>query len=1213
MNRSFTKNFRRPFGSRLLALSGAVICAGFFFGPACAQDQSPYSRDQKAPQETVSDLARQNLDRVAASTDEIKLVLHKQPGLMVELKRWVAKDATDHGQLVGDDDLTDRAIYDRLETDTEFRSVATRLVQKYGYLLPEINPESPQAKEQELVIESRAKWLAQDEDQELQQARQASKAANVQQAKTCDPKEDEECGPQNRTYPGEGQQPEQEIGTPVLPERNPSPAYPNLPFPPTTNQSSIEQAQLVEPGIDGSPSNAGFFSLAASLGSMTPTLSPASQSGAGSSSTSPFGQNLGLNLQLPTDGAWFPGAPSGLGDFNLPSAGMDLANPAMGLSGELPLTGQTPGQVELGRNGYEREDSKLRDRDLRRRENEINASQAMLRQPVPYVDVPSLYDMYLQALPQPPTPERFGAEVFENGTRDLQRIPFDLPVGPDYVVGPGDSLAIDLWGSVSRTLSRTVDREGKLSLPEAGPLLVAGKSLADVQESVQKTLRSQFRDVSADISLSRLRTIRVYVVGDVTRPGAYDISSLSTPLNALFAAGGPTSRGSLRILEHNRGNQLVQNVDVYDLLLHGVRGDMQRLENGDTVLVPPIGREVTVEGMVRRPSIYELHDEKSLSDVVTLAGGLLPTATLRHIEVQRIVAHDKRTMLSLDISPDADPASAANQLSSFPVQDGDKIRVFPIAPYNQDTLYLEGHVLRPGRYSYQSGMRVTDLITSYKDLLPEPASQYAEIIRLNPPDYRPTVESFNLADALSHPASAPLLQPLDTVQIFGRYDFENRPTVSVWGDVRTPGTYRTSGQIHLSDAIHMASGLAPDAEQEDAQVFRYLPNGQMKILSVSLAGALAGDPRENITLDSRDRVLVHRNAADVEPAAVYAEGEVARPGRYPLTTNMTVADLIHVAGGPKPSADLKTADLTHYDWTGQSRMVGQHQQIELADALIGANDPSATLHNGDVLTIRKLPGWDDLGASITVRGEVVHAGSYGIRPGERLSSILNRAGGFMPDAYPYGAILIRTEVQQLEDRSQADLMQRVREQQATLKLATKSEQDPDAKQSDEMAYDQWQSTLDRLAENPPVGRVTIEISAKIKSWEGTSRDIAVRAGDRLIIPKKPSYVMVQGQVFNPTAVSFKPGRTAKWYLSQAGGPTNLANKKAIFVIRADGTVIGHGSSLFLGNNLGESLEPGDIVVVPEKVVGGSPVWRSLFQTAQVSTAIVTSIILAAKY
>ncbi len=197
----------------------------------------------------------------------------------------------------------------------------------------------------------------------------------------------------------------------------------------------------------------------------------------------------------------------------------------------------------------------------------------------------------------------------------------DLPAGPDYVVGPGDGLSIDLWGGVSQRLIRTVDRGGQITLPEAGPILVSGKTLAVGAAGCAEGLRNQYRDVSVGVSLSRLRTIRIYEVGDVTNPGAYDISSLSTPLNALFVAGGPSTRGSMRILKHYRGNQLVQTVDVYDLLLHGVKTGIERLENGDTVQVPPIGPQVTIEGMVRRPAIYELRDEQNLASVLELAGG----------------------------------------------------------------------------------------------------------------------------------------------------------------------------------------------------------------------------------------------------------------------------------------------------------------------------------------------------------------------------------------------------------------------------------------------------------------------------------------------------------------------------------------------------------------------------------------------------------------
>ena len=204
----------------------------------------------------------------------------------------------------------------------------------------------------------------------------------------------------------------------------------------------------------------------------------------------------------------------------------------------------------------------------------------------------------------------------------------------------------------------------------------------------------------------------------------------------------------------------------------------------------------------------------TLAQAIDLAGGILPTAALSHIEVQRLDAHEKRTMLSLDISGTGSPAEIEAKLAAFQVQDRDEIHIFPIATFNQDAVYLQGHVLRPGRYAYQPGMRLADVITSYNDLLPEPSMKYAEIIHLNPPDYHPRVESFDLAAALANPAASPQLKPLDTVRIFSRFDFEDAPTVSVSGAVRRPGTFQTSGEVHFRDAVELAGGVTPDAAMD---------------------------------------------------------------------------------------------------------------------------------------------------------------------------------------------------------------------------------------------------------------------------------------------------------------------------------------------------------------------------------------------------------------
>ncbi len=1142
-----------------------------FCAPAYAQQGADRTRGTREPGrnnygvEEAADFAQENLGRVAASARQIRTVLVKDEGLLVELKRWVAKEATDNGQVVEDSNLTDQAIFERLEQDVAFRSVATRLLQRYGYLMPTPNPDSDFAKEKELVLKERARRLVQIESQEdTDSLRPQKNDRDAERTTTCDPRRDEDCPQQS---PADRRQKTRAPAGMSSPETNPQTVPEQQP---SQSPSRILRAdglpQASDP-LDGASGAAASLNFELTSGSAKGDTNPL----AGSPS---LGQGA------------LDGLPTGR---NLPS---------------MPLERSGSTEVFTGKNGTESPSRASYPRGMTKEEDVTPVR--MVHRSNPYADIPSLYDMYVQASAHQRPNERFGLEVFRNTSNDPQAIPMDLPVGPDYVVGPGDGLAIDLWGGVSQRLTRIVDREGRVSLPEAGPLLVSGRNLGEVQQAVQQALRTQYRDISADVSLSRLRTVRVYVVGDVTDPGAYDISSLSTPLNALFAAGGVTPRGSLRALKHFRGKQLVETVDAYDLLLHGVRSDMRHLENGDTLLVPSVGPQVTVDGMVRRPAIYELHGETSLGDVLELAGGILPTATLRHVEVQRVETHEKRTMLTLDLSPAGDTEAVKKQLDSFRVSDGDEIHIFPIAPYNEDAIYVQGHVLRPGRYSYKEGMKLSDVVASYKDLLPEPAPHYAEIVRLNAPDFRPSVESFDLSAALSNPASAPKLQRLDTVRVFSRYDFEPAPAIWVGGEVRMPGKYRTSGQAHLKDAVYLAGGVTQDASLDSAQLFRTQPDGTMRILSVDLREALAGNPVDNILLQPRDRLLVHRNATRVDPPTVYIKGEVAKPGRYPLTTNMRVEELVRVAGGLKRSAYAESADLARFEseTKGTQKGAGERLEVDLAAAMSGDAKNDVPLRDGDILTIRQLPRWNDIGASVAVRGEVLHPGTYGIGPGERLSSILLRSGGFGSEAYPYGAVLVRREVRDLEMRSHLELVQRVKAEQTYLKSLP--EADTDQKNAKMTAIAQTQSTLDQLEATAPIGRVVIRIRPDVRSWRNTAADVPLRDGDVLVVPKTTNYVTVTGQVFNPTAVAYVPGRSANWYLSQAGGLTQLANKKAVFVVRGDGSVLGaknNSDSWWSGNPLNTTLKPGDSIVVPELApkIGGRN-WATIMQAAQIASS-----------
>jgi polysaccharide export outer membrane protein len=1156
----------RQAAALLLAVSLAAAAAQ-------SQQQSEQGVPQRSGSETPTrvsvrpaDIISDNLDHVAASPDQILEVLNKEAGLMVELKRLLAQDAGVSGQILEESDLTDVAVAERLHSDLRARVLATRLLQRYGYLVPRLNPDSDLEEEQKLVRQERAQILARAGERQDR----LSETSPTGQNAACDPHRTPECM----------------VPSTVPEDRESSPTGPAAPLRMPRSSASLQRAEDM-------PQNDMFRPDGTSVSPNQRSEFPASL---GSAETVLASVRAGTNPQLNV-------TPSMPGYGNRDSLSVPLTTQPDLESFLMSQPEQPSVDSRVPRTGGSFEPYPA----VRSRAPTGSVALEpvrMVRQPNPYADVPSLYDLYVQAASNVRPLERFGLDVFRKGEANPAYLPMDLPVGANYVVGPGDSLSIDLWGGVSQRLLRTVDREGRVALPEAGPILVSGRTLGEVQQDVQRVLRTQFRDVSADVSLQRLRTVRVYVVGDVSSPGAYDVSSLSTPLNALFAAGGVTQQGSLRQLQHYHGKQLIQEVDAYDLLLHGIREDLERLENGDSLLVPPLGPTVKVDGMVRRPALYELHSEKTLVDVLDLAGGILPAAALRHIEVQRLMAHEKRTMLSVEIGEASDPETIRTQLRGFGVQDGDEIHIFPIAPYNSASIYLEGHVLRPGRYSYKPEMKLTDVVTSYSDLLPEPSVRYAEIIRLHAPDYHPVVETFDLEAALGHPETAPKLEPLDTVRIFGRYDFEPAPEVLVTGEVRAPGRYRTSGQQHLRDAIYQAGGVAPDAWLDSAQLFRGQPDGTTRVFSINLRDALTGDPLNNVLVQPRDRILVHRQPEQVSPANVYVRGDVARPGRYPLVANMRVSDLVRSAGGLLRSANPDSGDLTHYAITNSSgeRVQAGHQDLSLAAALAGNEGHNLPLNDGDVLTVPQQAGWNDIGAVVTLRGEVRKPGVYGIRQGERLSSLLKRAGGLLPTAYPRAAVFERNEVRELQQQSRQELIQRL-EQESTVVKTSASTTGADEAALQQAAIQQRQRALDALRRAPVSGRLVIHLRTDHKSFESSSDDIELRAGDSLTIPKQPGAVIVVGQVYNANALTYTPGRNADWYLSRAGGATQLANKGAIFIVRADGSVTGgKQGGLWSGGVLSATMGPGDSIVVPEKPVLGSSTLKNVLSVAQIASS-----------
>ncbi|HJU12348.1 MAG TPA: SLBB domain-containing protein, partial [Candidatus Binataceae bacterium] len=498
---------------------------------------------------------------------------------------------------------------------------------------------------------------------------------------------------------------------------------------------------------------------------------------------------------------------------------------------------------------------------------------------------------------------------------------------------------------------------------------------------------------------------------------------------------------------------------------------------------------------------------------------------------------------------------------------------------------------------YRDGMKVTDLIHSYRDLLPEPYDQHAELIRLAGPDLKPEIIAFNLKDAMVGGDQDLALKPFDTVRIFGRFDFEDPPIITITGEVRDPGDHVTNGATHLRDAIMLAGNTTPDAELNDVQVFRKTRDGKIEVLNADLRRAIAGDTKDNILLEPQDRVFVHKDVSRIEPATVEIQGDVPRPGKYALGADMTATELVRLAGGLKRSAYTEVAELTRYSIEHGQTVEGEHIPVKIGDALSGEPDTDMRLHAGDVLTIGQITGWRDIGATVKVDGEVVHPGTYGIQPGEHLSDVIARAGGFRSDAYPYGAIFERAEIRELEEKNRAQLITQAKSEGNGLGGSLEDV----AGQSATVA--QWRDTVQKLETTPPVGRMVIHISSRSKAWVHTPADVQLRAGDSIYIPKRPNFVMVQGAVYNQTAITFRPGKSASWYLHQAGGATSVGDKKNIFIIRADGTVSGGTKTLFNGGAMDAAMLPGDMIMVPNKALGGGLRWRDTLQVAQLVSAV----------
>ena len=719
----------------------------------------------------------------------------------------------------------------------------------------------------------------------------------------------------------------------------------------------------------------------------------------------------------------------------------------------------------------------------------------------------------------------FGYELFEEGPSTFAPL-VGVPVPSDYVIGPGDEILIRAWGQIDVDVRATVDRNGRIYIPKVGSINVAATRYQDLDARVRTAVSRIFKNFDLVVTLGELRSVQIFVVGQVRKPGSYTVSSLSTLVNALFASGGPSAKGSMRRIQLKRADRVVTEFDIYDLLLKGDKSKDSQLLPGDVIFVPPIGPLAAINGSVNNSAIFELKGQQTLDDLIAMAGGLTTTAFGQSVLLERIENRTVRTVDEFTL----DKIGLAKS-----VKDGDVVRVKPLSPRFDNAITLQGSVALPARYPWHPGMRVSDLLHDNNDLITyafydrqnkgsltakvkerEVNWDFAVIQRLDKTTLTSRLQPFNLGVAiLGNQQENLLLQPGDIVTIYAASEV----------------LPKTDADVVLQGTL-LGAPARRFAWREGMKVSNVIPDAKWLIDYYDYWGNLKGDGlRSDINWEFAN--IVRLNSADLSKTTV------------PF-------DLGKAVLSKDPAQDL-------------------------------------ALQPGDEITIftrnEMAVPQDKQAKYVRVDGEFPNAGIYRVLPNETLRQFVMRIGGVTGNAYIYGAEFTRESTRAQQQKRLDESLDKLEAEAA--RAASERSQGAVSKDEADTLGQQVQAQkalIVKLRQIKATGRIVLELPRNGASLKNIP-DLALEDGDHLLIPPKPSTVGVFGAVYNQNDFIYRSGKRVGDYLGQAGGPTKDADQGSVYLVKADGSVVSRQQRGWFFNGFdSQHVVPGDAIVVPEDLI-----------------------------
>jgi protein involved in polysaccharide export with SLBB domain len=760
----------------------------------------------------------------------------------------------------------------------------------------------------------------------------------------------------------------------------------------------------------------------------------------------------------------------------------------------------------------------------------------------------------------------FGADLFQVVPSTFAPID-NAPVPSDYVIGPDDLVRMRIWGQVNFNANLRVDRSGDIYVPQVGAVHVAGLRFGDLEQTLRVAIARIYRNFDVSVQLGAIRSIQVYITGEGRRPGVYTVSSLSTLVDALFASGGPSVQGSMRNIELRRGEAVVTTFDLYRFLITGDKGKDAKLLPGDVIHIPPVGPQVAVLGSVRRPAIYELLPGETINDALKDAGNITSLASDARASLERSMDRASREAMEVKL----DSAGLATAM-----RDGDILHVISLVSRFQKTVTLRGNTANPGRFSWHAGMRLSELIPDKESLITRDYWWKRAGLGLPAPEFQPL------------PALSALRQPQGPVDL--RLQQSLGPRQGQPGDpaqnaaIGLPPGQDTSNYSFFWDNPVNGTGpqdsnqTGPNGSQASPQGSAATPAGQAPQGPRGSQSALAEPDDESQGHDQVNPTAQRRTVVKLSvPEIDWSYAVIERMDPDNLKTTLVPFDL--------------------------GKLVLQHDTSQ--DLELRAGDMVTVFSQADI----HVPISEQT-TLVRLEGEFGHAGTYSAAPGETLRTLVERAGGLTANAYLYGSVFTRESTRVIQQRRMDETIHTMilQMQRGNLSLAASPVATPADLAGISAAQASGRELIAQLQQVRATGRIVFSFKPDSEGADAIP-NVPLENGDVFLVPSVPSTVNAVGAIFNQNSFLYRPEGRLDSYLRLAGGPNTDADRKHMFLVRANGAVVSRESvkGAWGDEFMRLRLNPGDTIVVPDKTIKPSALrgfldWTQTFSQLMVGVA-----------